>query len=193
MKRRMNTRRSVLGTRGESMVVAIVLMLVFFILGLAVMTGASVANSSVNSRMRYRQAYYYARSTLDLLDESLQSGELGEYVREYELSRLLTSGESQLSADRTLDIDLSFDEAMTTPEGIGFSDGRAVLSYRVDAQYIIGNAAARILISDAKLSFRTEYGSKSYGVEVLYAYSGVAEKINGVWMWTGGWRLRSMA
>ncbi|MDO4573362.1 MAG: hypothetical protein Q4C13_08325, partial [Clostridia bacterium] len=79
-----------LGVRGESMIAAVVLMLVFFVLGLSVLTGASAASSSVNARAEYRQAYYYARSSLDLLDESLRNGALGEYLRQHGFEQLQT-------------------------------------------------------------------------------------------------------
>lgn len=63
---------------GESMLMVVVMMLVFFLLGAAVMTAASTASASASARIIERQGYYFTRSMMDTLDDSLQTGELGK-------------------------------------------------------------------------------------------------------------------
>lgn len=179
-------------TRGESMVVAVVLMLVFFILGIAVLTGASVANASVNARVRYRQAYYYARSTLELLDYSLRFGELGEWVRDYERDALgdagLTEPDAALIESRTLNIPISFGQA-NVPEGLSFVDG-ATLSYDVVSRYLAGDPM--ISLGNVRLSFRVAYAGRTYGATTTYSYRGSYNTDQGIWEHQQ-WRLRSMS
>lgn len=172
------------------MIVAIVLMLVFFVLGLAVLTGASVATASVNARVHYRQAYYFARSTLDVLDDSLRKGELGDYVRELEQGRLTGSGQARLEETVALSLPLSF--LGDAPEGLSFTDDAAALSYQVVSERINDDLIS-VSLEGAVLSFRAEYMGKSYGVSVRYSYAGFAERAEGRWTWSGAWRLEDMA
>jgi hypothetical protein len=172
------------------MIVAIVLMLVFFVLGLAVLTGASVTTASVNARIHSRQAYYFARSTLDVLDESLRGGELGDYVRTLELGRLLDSGQASLEEAVALSLPLSL--AGGAPEGLRFTDDAAALSYRVVSERINEDLIS-ITLENVLLSFRAEHMGKGYGVSVSYTYAGFAERQGGRWTWSDAWRLEDMA
>lgn len=172
------------------MIVAIVLMLVFFALGLAVLTGASVANASVSARIHYRQAYYAARSTLDILDDSLRKGKLGDYVRVLERDRLIASGQARLEETVELNLPLSFSgDALAD---IRFTDGAATLSYHVVSERINADLIS-VSLEGAVLSFRTEYMGKSYGVSVSYSYAGFAEQTEGRWTWADAWRVEDMA
>lgn len=171
------------------MIVAIVLMLVFFALGLAVLTGASVAGASVNACVHYRQAYYFARSTLDVLDESLRGGELGAYVRELERDRLLGAGQASLEETVALNLPLSF--SGDAPEGLRFTDDAATLSYHVVSERINDDLIS-ITLENVQLSFRAEHMGKSYGVSLSYTYAGFAERLEGRWTWSDAWRLGDM-
>ena len=179
------------------MIVVVVLMLVFFLLGLTVMTAATTATAGVNARIQYRQAYYIARSTIDVLDESLQYGELGESLRDAELERLLTAvtaGETGYSEENVqLELPLSF--GANGPENVNFVDGKADVRYDV-VSYIVpstNNTQAYVSLLNTALSFRTDCGGKTYGVRVTYQFTGWAQLTNGEWVWRGGWRLRSIA
>lgn len=179
-------------TRGESMVVAIVLMLVFFVLGLAVLTGSSVANASVNARISYRQTYYYARSALEMLDESLRFGDLGQWVRDSERDALAAHNPSAggaLIESRTHLIPISF-SAANAPEGLVFADGGATLSYDVVSQYLTGNEPM-ISLGNVRLSFRIVYAGRTYGASTVYSYRGFYDAQQGIW--DEQWRLRSMS
>lgn len=187
-------------TRGESMVVAVVLMLVFFILALAVLTGASVANAGVNARIRYRQAYYYARSTLDALDESLVAGALGEAMLNDALDSVHGANGEYEAQGLTRRIALSFGE--NAPAGLTFADGGATISYDVKAIRANqgagpeGGMTGTVILTNVVLTFRADYEGQSYTVRVTYSCSASAARPNDVteWMWTESkWRVRSMA
>lgn len=179
-------------TRGESMVVAVVLMLVFFILGLAVLTGASVASAGVNARVRYRQAYYYARSVLDVLDESLQNGELGEYIREYERVQLSLRPGTTLFESREISIPVSF-SGTVIPEGLTIADGGAKLRYDVASERLSVNYVS-VALENVELTVGVEYGGRIYHVSAAYSYTGFVEyRLFTGRVWDDQWRVRGMS
>lgn len=96
---------------GESMVFVVVVLMVFFILGGAVLTAASTSTAAASARTVERQSYYYARSVLDVLDESLQSGEIGRAFCAAALERLALSGSDSVvfENDTLLEFTPSFD------------------------------------------------------------------------------------
>lgn len=80
-KRRLKSNR-IYGSRGESMIMVVVMLMVFMILGCAVLTASASATAASSARVSERQAYYYARSMLDVLDESMREGKLGKALCE---------------------------------------------------------------------------------------------------------------
>ncbi len=76
----MHARKHTRTRAGESMIMVIVMLLVFFVLGTSVLTAASTTTAAASARVIERQGYYYARSQLDVLDESLQRGALGKQL-----------------------------------------------------------------------------------------------------------------
>jgi len=171
------------------MIIAIALLLAVFILGLSVLSGVSVANSGVNTRIRYRQAYYYARSTLRLLHDNLVNGELGDYVLDLERERLESLRENQVNESVSLHLPLSF--SSEPPEGLHYVDGEVVLSYDVVLQRV-SPILCNLSLDSVQLAFRTEYRGNVYCAIAVYSYDGYAEKISDEWIWTGDWQLRSI-
>lgn len=177
----MRTKRTKPHTRaraGESMVMVIVMLLVFFILGGSVLTAASSTSAAASARIIERQGYYYARSMLAVLDESLRNGELGRAFRSAALSQLVAAGEDAAAvtfsskhngrATPLLEFTPSFTGALAE---VGFDgpvtiacDGRAV------AVQGTGNALkeASIQMRKVDLSFTMVYRGISTRMHVQY-------------------------
>lgn len=196
MKRRMDHNRTK-HSRGESMVIAVVLMLAFFILGMTVLTAAAGATSSVNARMHYRQSYYYARSLFDIVDDALQHGALGERLRAAELERLLnvyaidgTETIAETGVERILPITF----LDNVPDTLVLPDGGAKLTYDVMSSIVPGSGGSQANVSlvNAALTIRVSTNDKIYGITVTYRFGGWATRVGDVWNWTGGWRVRSI-
>ncbi len=75
------------------MIIALIIMFILLLVGVTVLTAALRATMGTAARRTEdRQLYYYARSVLDTLDETLQHGELGRTLRNSVVQELLASG-----------------------------------------------------------------------------------------------------
>lgn len=176
------------------MLFAIVLLLVFMILGLTVVTRASTSLSAVNRREVSRQTYYYARSTLTVLDESLKQGELGRILRDNTWNNALFSGEDEYKIERTLTPDIAVTSSLISD----YTVENVEISYEETA-VILGKDENDIPISglvsldDVTISFTAVYNNKKYDIRATYAYIGWCDRINDtIWEWNEEWTLQKL-
>lgn len=142
---------------GESMVMVIVMLLVFFILGGSVLTAASSTSAAASARIIERQGYYYARSALDVLDESLRNGELGRAFRSAAMGKLVAAGKDVTAvsfaskengkATPLLEFTPAFEGALSE---VGF-DGTVVIACDGRAAAVQGAGSA---ITEASIQMR---------------------------------------
>lgn len=178
-------------TRGESMIVAVILLLVFFTIGASILTAASSAVSTAAARVWDRQAYYYARSTLDAVDAAMQDGPLGDALKSDLLARFLSGGGSNydlpkttLSPEITLESD-ALDTLEIQNASIVYSGTAAALDQSED-----GTVNQLFLsLQDVTVTFSAVAGEKSYAIRVSYQYSGWATRATNGWVWDGKWTI----
>lgn len=147
------TKRSVRQNRGESMVYVIVLLMVFVILGGAVLTASASASATASARIAERQAYYYARSTLDVLDEAVREGKLGQAVRDAVMDALVQSGLSSLRYTKDAPLTLVYRPGVSAAPltDIVFSDVTITCTGRAES----GTQATGMQMTKAALQLRT--------------------------------------
>lgn len=176
-------------TRGESMIVAVILLLVFFTIGASILTAASSAVSTAAARVLDRQAYYYARSTLDAVDAAVQDGPLGDALKSDLLARFLSSGGGDYNLPQTTlnpEITLESDAL----EGLAIENAAIVYSGTAAAldQTEDGTVNQVFLsLQDVTVTFSAASGGKSYAIRVSYQYSGWATRATNGWVWDGKW------
>lgn len=180
-------------TRGESLIVVIVLMLVFFTIGATLLTSSSSAYATANERRDNKQTYYYARSTLDTIDESIMNGKLGQAVRTSMLNKLTSSGKDSYTAkdeSEPLSVSLSGDG------GSDFTIENATIKYSGTAVATAKDAAgaatgAMVALQDVTVSFDAAHSGKTYTMSATYSYSGWATKTGANWGWNEQWSLEN--
>ncbi len=200
MKRTHTDKRIRASRRGESMVAVMVVLLIFFTLGAAVMTAAAATTAGSSARVSERQVYYYARSLLDTLDDTLRTGELGTLLCERAKDALLTAyaGNAETTS-------IQIDESTPIPitaafspqfDGIPLALNDAKLTYSGYADVLNTDATGAITevsvrLQNVELSFETVYQTKyTYAMRVIYRYSGWGEKPDAAgtnWRWSGTW------
>lgn len=139
-------------SRGESMIMVAVMLMVFVILGAAVLTAASAATAASSARVSERQAYYYGRSLLDVLDESLRKGKLGEALRQNLMDELVQSEKNELSyRDTPYELVYTPQVSVEPLTEITFSDVTIACTGKLTS----GTAAIGQAITRASLQLRT--------------------------------------
>ena len=170
------------------MIIALIIMFILLLVGVTVLTAASATMGTAARRTEDRQLYYYARSVLDTLDETLQHGELGRTLRNSVVQELLASGGEELAFSHGI-------EPAVTVEGCAVED--AYLSYSGTAsvmerdengapkQYFIG-------MDSVKLSFTVVYRDQHYNMNVSYHLRSAAFLEDGEWRWDDLWTVESV-
>ena len=173
---------------GESMIIALIIMFILLLVGVTVLTAASATMGTAARRTEDRQLYYYARSVLDTLDETLQHGELGRTLRNSVVQELLASGGEELAFSH---------EAAPAVAADGCSVENALLRYQGTAsvmerdesgaptQYFIG-------MDSVKLSFTVVYRDQRYNMNVSYHLRSAAFLEDGEWRWDDLWTVESL-
>lgn len=176
------------------MIVAVILLLVFFTIGVSVLTAASAAISTANARVFDRQAYYYARSALDAIDASIQGGDLGDTMQEDLLSRfLLYGGETYTLPEITLQPEITVE----CDELSDFSIENASIVYSGFANAVDRDTSGNVTevfvcLQNLTVSYRAVYDTNSYAMRVAYQYSGWASKSGDGWEWNGKWTVEKL-
>ncbi len=180
-----------LGGRGESMLFAVLLLLVFLSVGVSVMTAGAGTAAAVNARASERQCYFLARSVLDALDTSLQTGDIGKKLREAVRADVLAQ-DGAVSVDQTVALGVSSD--FSALSGMTVTEARLALkgAGSVVARDV-GGTPTQVLVSfdRAELSFTVNWNTKSYNAAVVYSYLGWAthDTVADTWGWNGTWRV----
>lgn len=200
INRKNRKKATVRNCRGESMLMVIVLLMVFLTLGVAVLTAASATTATASARNLDRQLYYYARSSLDALDEEMRKGKLGETLNQYLLEQLKAVAEqpvpqTSLTKDvviQPVQLTLNSDNI----EGVTFADGKITFTGRADALTISPNRIlqeAYVRMQNVKISYTVQYKGLSYAMSVTYRFNGWARlQANGDWGWSGTWQVQQV-
>ena len=187
-------------TRGESMIMVTVMLMVFLILGGAVLTASASASATASARVIERQAYYYGRSMLDVLDESMREGKLGEAVRNKLMEELVSRDVSALRYTGEAPLTLTYTPNVTAaPLGeISFSQVTIAVTGRAES----ANEATGLLITQASLQLRTvdmdftvEYRGQSIAMHIQYrATCNVTgyNAANNTGEWTESWNIQQV-
>ncbi len=178
-------------SRGESMVVALVLLFVFLLLGASVMTAASSTAAASSARVAERRLYYGARSTLDALDDSIRNGEIGDILRAAALTAL--DSNETASIPRT-------ELALTVTPPAGFSQlavENATLTFsgtvRKQTQDPSGSPAeAYLRLSGVTLAFDAVLDGKKQSIRVVYQYVGYRASAQAGHAWKGDWSVQQV-
>ncbi len=172
---------------GASMVLTVVLMMVFVLVGSALLPAAYSSSAGIVSREQELQCYYYARALLDTLDDSLKGGSLEALIFDEAFSQLGSADE------KTLDFHLSPTLSLTLP---GVTNGpvykNADIHVKGSLQVIArdnGGRAAQCYfhIESCKIYFVTEYFKVQYALSASYGFSGFGRYESSVWRWNGQW------
>ena len=195
MRETKEKQKSAAKTRGESMILTAVMLMVFVILGGAVLTAAASASATANARIAERQAYYYGRSMLDVLDESMRKGKLGEAVRGRMMSELVASGLSSVHYGVDAPLTLTYTPAVGSAQlaDITFSDVTISCTGKAES----GTAATGMQITRASLQLRTvdmdftvTYEKQSVTMHIQYRCTCNVSGYNagtGAGTWTQNW------
>lgn len=157
---------------GESMIMVIVMLLVFFLLGAAVLTAASTAAAGASARVIERQGYYYARSQMDAIDTSLQSGALGKMLIKAALRDCTANGGTSAytaSKPLTMRFTPSYDSAPLT-ELNGTEDKHDVV-ITCTGTVQKGNSVTAIRMRTVDMEFVCTYRGMDTRMHVRYQWS----------------------
>lgn len=193
-------------TRGESMVFVVVVMLLFFTLGIAVMTAAATTSGSATARLDDRQAYYYGRSMLDTIDDTLRTGGLGNALCNAAKDELLAayngSGGSvaNVAIDHTAPIPLSVGlSADACFQNTAVQNAQLTYTGYADVLNTDGAAVSEVSVrlQNVELRFDLTYKSRYVtSMRVIYRYSGwgAAPGTTGTdWRWSGTWYVQQVS
>lgn len=189
-------KKKITGSRGESMIFAVILMFLFLLMGVAVMTAASATTAGITQRTAQNQLYYASRSVLDALDESIQHGELGQALRNSLHSQLTQSAQDSLvvscQGEDAMALNIELPQAM----GDDYHVRDATLEY--SGRLTVMKAAAGgmvecgIGLDDVRVTCTVEYRERSYRLWVSYTYDGWGTKYGQKWRWDDLWRVKNL-
>lgn len=173
-------RSGLINQKGYTIIIAVIIMAVLLIIGVAVLTSAANSLNSVNQRTSGRQAYYTAKSALNVIDVSMHSGELGKYVRDKAYGQFpdtAAGGEAQLD-EKTLQaasVTLGDNDALNEMK---ISDLK--IRYSGKMQYLTESGTDRRVLSlTVNLSFTAESNGETYKLNAAYVYEGKARLLTG--------------
>ena len=183
------------GKRGESMIMVTVMLMVFFILGAAVLTASASASATANARIAERQAYYYGRSMLDVLDESMRTGKLGQSVCDRLMDELVRSDLSSVRYTADAPLTLTYTPAVSAEPltEIAFSEVTISCTGKAESQ----TAATGMRITQASLQLRAvdmrftlSFRGQSMAMHIQYRCTCNVENYNAAaktGVWTRNW------
>ena len=182
------------------MIMVTVMLMVFLILGGAVLTAAASASATSSARIIERQVYYYGRSMLDVMDESMREGKLGEAVRNRMMEVLINSDSSAVRFTSDAPLTLTYEPSVLNEplSEIGFSDVVIAVTGRAES----ATAATGTLITQAALQLRTvdmdfslEYRGQTIAMHIQYrAACNVTDynAVNGTGNWSQSWTIQQV-
>lgn len=172
---------------GYTLIFAVVLMAVLVIIGVSVLIAAANSLNAVNKRVEGRQAYYAAKSALNVFDASLGSkaqGSLGDIIRckAYDtLPPAVMEGENSGSIN-TFDVDATSVEFSGSEDlkNIKIKDLKIVCTGEptISDDSEIGEVSKWIILQNVNISFRVISGREQYEISADYSYTGKATEKN---------------
>lgn len=190
MSGRRNDNRILWNARGETMLMALVLLIVFMAVGASVLSAGAGSSAASSARIVERQVYYAARSMLDVLDESMRSenGALGRAIQNEAYGALVGSGANAAIPETTQSFTVSLSGA---PEGLEPAAGTLTYSGSAIIQELANEGKQAAVNLSVKLSFDLTYKNKTYTMLATYSFDGFALSANGGDpVWTGEWKVQ---
>lgn len=189
--------------RGESMVVVMALLLVFAVLGTAILTAASSTTAASSAKAANRQAEVYATSVLTALDASVRSEEsgLGAALANQLLRELLDSGQDSFSIPSGTDVapTVAIASAGGTDLLPGLSVENVAVTYSGTATALLKSEQneileAHILLDSVRLTFSVQFAGQARQMAAAYSFSGYARRISADddWIRSGTWSIQSV-
>lgn len=183
-------RRAIKNKRGESLIIVMIIAVVLLTLGAAVLIFASSNLTVANKTADDRSSYYVAKSALVTMNDSICSGETGNYLVNEIFDDFLASGTAnRTKSDWCLkpEIDFSGNDALN-----GYQVKDVTITFRstckMEGESTGSSQTVQLAISDMKLSLTVENGAgNSYTIGATYAYSGWVSGSNGAYDWSGTW------
>ena len=175
--------------KGISIPIVMAVAVILLVTGGTVLYAASGNLSTANEEKNNKQAYFIARSSLEVIDESLQDGALGAYIKNLVLEDLISNGGSQVKDKSWGPIQANVKFSQDSGSSIsGFSVKNMEISFISDAAAGTGTGEnlqnATVSINNLVVSFKAVYNSReSYGVKAKYSYSGYANIVDGQKTW----------
>lgn len=159
---------------GYTIIIAVIIMAVLLIIGVAVLTAAANSLNSVNQRKAGRQAYYAAKSVINVIDDSMHGGELGQYVRDKAYGQLASADdESAAVKDQALSAKAVKLGGNKELEGMSVKDLKIL--YDGNMSTLTESGTDRKTLSlNVKLSFTAESNGEIYKLNAAYRYDGTA-------------------
>lgn len=191
------TKQTICGNRGESMLIVVVMLMVLLILGVSVLTAAGSTTAAASARIADRQVYYYARSVLDVVDESLcrDNGALGVALVKQAVDALIASGKSSV---RPYHIQLETDDVTTDAPMKGMTIDPVTIDCSGWVETVAGKGGtltkAYVSLRSVLLSVTVSYQEQTYTMRVRYRYSGNAQRktISDEWSYQGTWSIEQV-
>lgn len=170
--------------RGESMIFTVVVTGILLTLGIAVLTAAASAVNAQSRRAADQQAYYAALSAMEVLEDSLENGALGEKL----LGELETAAVSGGTLPETV---LTPDMTLEGLEGVTFREVSITYTGSASVTDQAGGQPSRLRgsFSSVVLTLTAVAEDRDYTLSAKYAYTGNA--VRGTdWEWEGTWSLK---
>ena len=197
------------------MVAVAVMLLVFFTIGVSILTAAAGTTAASSARIRQRQAYAYAKSILMQLDGSLRKGGLkdllcADALDEIQAAYQTHQTEVELNGGNEKEIGLNvaftgdqapggkIDENLTVQSAYVRYKGRAsVLNTSTDPiSQVQKITEVSLRLNSVALSVQTAYQTDcTSSITVNYRFSGYG-KLNPAtnqWEWSGTWVVQQVS
>lgn len=174
-----------LNNKGESLIIAMVLLLVLMIVGVYVLSSAFMSISASNSKSEELQAHYYAQSVLEVINKSIneENGIGAQIIADIQNQSFVVTNRT-LSPTITSSI-AGINEFKIEDASITYSSNSVVIKQNN------GIVQSRSLtVDNALFTYTIVYNKTRYTLKATYSYIGWGEftKSDG-WRWNGTWQL----
>lgn len=179
-------------SRGESMLMALILLMVFMALGASLLSRGAASSGAASTRIVERQADHVLRSVFDTVDEMIRKRELGLALQNEAYGALITAGGEAVGIPETsapFQIELS-----GLPEGVESAGGTLTFFGNAQQQTDEATGAQQAYIElTARIVYTLTYRDKMATLTANYTYSGYAVSSNGsAPVWNGEWTLKEV-
>lgn len=170
---------------GESIIIVVVIAIILTALAGVALAFASGNVGTANKEVLNKKSYYVTKSVVSVVDESIQNGEIGRYLRTEVLNNLVNSGSSTVNKnDWNFSPEVSFGDAIPS----GFKVEEMTITFDSKAQSTsgtgTGSTGATVSIDNLKVEIKAGFGTGSYSINAEYSYTGWANRNSGSWEWT---------